>query len=81
MDELSKSGYVDFVEFFLPKALPVFCTGCTLCLGGLRDKCPNEKYVTPIFNAVIESDAILFSTPHYGACIEALIYSRQKAVV
>jgi len=68
MDELLKSGDVDFVEFFLPKALPVFCTGCTLCLGGLRDKCPNEKYVTPIFNAVIDSDAILFSTPHYGAC-------------
>ena len=68
MDELSKSGNVDFTEFFLPEALPVFCTGCALCLGGLRDKCPNEEYVTPILNAVIEADALLFSTPHYGAC-------------
>jgi len=68
MEELSKSGDVDFIEFFLPKALPVFCTGCTLCLGGLREKCPNVKYVAPIYNAVIESDAIVFSTPHYGAC-------------
>ena len=68
MEELSKSGDVEFVEFSLPKDLPVFCTGCTLCLGGLREKCPNEKYVTPIIDAIIEADALVFSTPHYGAC-------------
>lgn len=68
MDELSKNNDVDFVEFFLPKDLPVFCTGCTLCLGGLSNKCPNAEYVDPIFNAVIEADALIFSAPHYGAC-------------
>jgi thymidylate kinase len=39
MDELSKHENVHFTEFFLPKDLPVFCTGCTLCLGGKREKC------------------------------------------
>lgn len=68
MDELAKNGDVDYVEFFMPKDLPVFCTGCTLCLGGKRDKCPNAEYVNPIFDAVIQADALLFSTPHYGAC-------------
>jgi len=68
MDELLKSGDVDYIEFFLPKALPVFCTGCTLCMGGLREKCPNAEFVTPIFDAIIQADAIVFSTPHYGAC-------------
>ena len=68
MNEMSKSDDVEFVEFFMPKDLPVFCTGCTLCLGGLREKCPNEKYVTPIFDAIIKADALVFSTPHYGAC-------------
>ena len=68
MDELSKCGEISFSEFFMPKALPVFCTGCALCLGGQREKCPNAEYVTPIFNAVIEADALVFSTPHYGAC-------------
>ena len=68
MDELSKCGDVDFIEFYLPKALPVFCTGCTLCLGGQREKCPNAQHVTPILDAVIEADALVFATPHYGAC-------------
>ena len=68
MDELSKCSDIDFREFFLPKSLPVFCTGCTLCLGGQREKCPNAQYVTPILDAVIEADALVFATPHYGAC-------------
>jgi len=68
MDELSKNGDVEYIEFSMPEALPVFCTGCTLCMGGLRDKCPNAEYVTPIFDAVIRADALVFSTPHYGAC-------------
>jgi multimeric flavodoxin WrbA len=68
MDELSKHGDIEYIEFFMPKALPVFCTGCTLCLGGQREKCPNAQYVTPILNAIIKADALVFSTPHYGAC-------------
>jgi multimeric flavodoxin WrbA len=68
LDELARNGDVEYIEFFMPKDLPVFCTGCTLCLGGLREKCPNAEYVNPIFDAVINADALVFSTPHYGAC-------------
>lgn len=68
MDELSKCGNVQYREFFLPEALPAFCTGCTLCLGGLLEKCPNVQYVTPIFDSIIQADALIFATPHYGAC-------------
>ena len=68
MNELSKSGTVDFVEFFTLKALPKFCTGCTLCLGGSQDKCPNAQYVHPVFDELIHADAFIFATPHYGAC-------------
>jgi multimeric flavodoxin WrbA len=46
----------------------VFCKGCTLCFSGKRDKCPSEQYVTPILDAIIEADALVFATPHYGAC-------------
>ena len=67
MDELNKCGDIRYTEFFLPEALPAFCTGCTLCLGGARQKCPDARYVTPIFDAVIEADALVFATPHYGA--------------
>ena len=68
MDELSKCGDIHYTEFFLPKDLPAFCTGCTLCLGGSREKCPNAQYVDPIVNSIIEADALVFATPHYGAC-------------
>ena len=68
MDELFKCGDVHITEFFMPKDLPAFCTGCTLCLGGLRDKCPNVQYISPIVDSIIEADALIFATPHYGAC-------------
>ena len=70
MDELSKCGRgnVHYTEFFLPKDLPAFCAGCTLCFSGLLEKCPNVQYVTPILDAVINADALVFATPHYGAC-------------
>jgi len=68
MDELSKCGDVTFTEFFMPADLPSFCTGCTLCLGGSHVKCPNAQYVIPILDEIIDSDALVFATPHYGAC-------------
>jgi len=68
MDELSNCSDVNFTEFFLPKDLPVFCTGCTLCFSGLLEKCPNYRYVAPILDAITNADAFIFATPHYGAC-------------
>jgi len=68
LDELQKCGEVRLIEFQLPGALPGFCTGCTLCLGGQREKCPDAQYVTPIAEALMEADALVFATPHYGAC-------------
>lgn len=67
-DELSKCGDVQCSEFFLPEALPDFCLGCQLCLGNPHEKCPHVKYVNPILDAILESDALIFTTPHLGAC-------------
>jgi multimeric flavodoxin WrbA len=68
MSELSKFGDVQYTEFFLPEAMPEFCTGCQLCLGGPQENCPHSQYVTPILNTIISADALIFTTPHYGAC-------------
>ena len=68
LDELLKKGGVNVIEFFMPRDLPVFCAGCTLCLGGMPDKCPNAQYASPILDAIINADALVFCTPHYGAC-------------
>ena len=68
MDEISKLGEVEFAEFFLPDALPKFCTGCQLCFGNPHGKCPHTEYVSPILNAILEANALIFATPHHGAC-------------
>ena len=68
MDELSKHRDVQVAEFFFPQALPEFCTGCQLCLGNHHETCPHSNYVTPILNEILNADALVFATPHYGAC-------------
>lgn len=68
LDELLKYDDVQYTEFFLPESLPKFCTGCQLCLGNPHEKCPHSQYVTPILDAIISSDALVFTTPHHGAC-------------
>ena len=50
----------------MPRDLPVFCNGCTLCFQ--NKTCPNAPYITPILDAIINADALVFATPHYGAC-------------
>jgi len=68
MDELSKCGDVQYSEFFLPKAIPEFCIGCQLCLGNPHERCPHSQYIAPILKAILDADALIFTTPHYGAC-------------
>jgi len=68
LDELSKYKDVQYSEFFLPKSMPEFCTGCQLCFGNPHEKCPHSQYVIPILNEIISADALVFTTPHFGAC-------------
>jgi multimeric flavodoxin WrbA len=67
MDELAKCGEIDLVEFFSLHALPEFCVGCQLCLGNSHEKCPHTQYVSPVLSAMLEADAIMITSPHYGA--------------
>lgn len=68
MDELLRCGEIEYTEFFFPKALPEFCTGCQLCLANSSEVCPHSQYVSPILDAIIGADALIFATPHFGAC-------------
>jgi len=61
-------GDIKLTEFFLPADLPDFCTGCTLCFGGRHADCPSAQFSTPILQAILRADALVFATPHYGAC-------------
>ena len=65
-DVLSACGDVQFTEFFLPAAVPKFCTGCQLCFSHANDKCPHAEYVAPVLEAILAADALIFATPHHG---------------
>lgn len=65
MQKMQTRGEVSFREFFLPQDMPEFCKGCFTCI--LRDEklCPHAKYIQPILSAMIEADALIFTTPIY----------------
>jgi len=63
--EMSACGYVEFTEFFLPQDLPGFCKGCFSCFENDAETCPDAKYTLPILDALLHSDAIIFTTPVY----------------
>jgi len=42
--------------------------GCQKCLGGPNTDCPHSSFIAPIVETILESDALLFASPHYGAC-------------
>ncbi len=68
LDELLKHSDVQYSEYFLPESMPEFCTGCQLCLSGPHERCPHSKYVVQILNSIKNADALVFTTPHFGAC-------------
>lgn len=56
----------EITEFYLPKDLPYFCCGCKNCFIKGEEFCPHAKYVMPIWNAMRESDLLVFASPVYA---------------
>jgi multimeric flavodoxin WrbA len=63
LNEISTAYEV--TEFTLPKDMPYFCCGCKICFFENESRCPHQEYVTPIWNAMLESDLIVFAVPVY----------------
>lgn len=51
-------------EYFLPKDLNHFCTGCLACLKE-RDKCPYWMDKEKIYQDMLEADLIVITSPNY----------------
>lgn len=66
---LTKCGEVNFSEFRLPQALPDFCTGCQLCMGG--SSCPHGRHAQPILSSMLDADALIFTSPNYSLNVSA----------
>lgn len=59
----------NITEFFLPRDMPKFCTGCYNCLIKGEEYCPHYEYLKPITEAIDEADLLVFTTPVY--CLRA----------
>ena len=55
----------EIVEFYLPRDMPGFCSGCKICFFKSESSCPNSKYTMPIWNAMLEADLLIFAYPVY----------------
>ena len=65
-DELLKTipGEHQVSEFFLPRDLNHFCTGCYACVQS-RESCPFWKDKAPMDKALREAELLIFTTPTY----------------
>lgn len=64
--ELGKLGTVEKSEFFLPRDMPHFCTGCYNCFYQGEENCPHRDSVKPIVEAMLAADLIVLTSPVYG---------------
>ncbi|NLM07302.1 MAG: flavodoxin family protein [Tissierellia bacterium] len=62
LKEFSKA---DIKEFYLPSQGPDYCTGCKNCFTKGESFCPHVNKVTPIWEAMLVSDLIVFAYPVY----------------
>ena len=58
----------NITEFFLPKDLNQFCSGCYRCIEG-DENCPFNEEKNKIMTAVEAADLLIFTTPTY--CLRA----------
>lgn len=64
LDSLRKDN--DITEFYLPKDLPEFCSGCKICFLKSEELCPHSRYTMSIWNAMLDADLLVFAYPVYA---------------
>jgi multimeric flavodoxin WrbA len=64
-EEMQRLGEIEFVDFFLPKDMPEFCSGCMSCFLRGEEECPHAEYTMPILEQMASADALIFTTPVY----------------
>jgi NAD(P)H-dependent FMN reductase len=59
-------GGNEITEFYLPRDLPHFCSGCKNCFLKSERLCPHAKFVAPIWSALLDADLLVFASPVYA---------------
>jgi multimeric flavodoxin WrbA len=55
----------NLTEYFLPKDMPHFCRGCNNCFLKGENFCSHQNYITPIKEAILNAELIIFASPVY----------------
>lgn len=55
----------DVTEIFLPKDMPHFCKGCSMCFMKGEEYCPDYEQVNKIRIALEKADLLIFASPVY----------------
>lgn len=63
---LSRYSEIEVTEFFLPRDMPHFCNGCFSCFYNGENTCPHSASISPIVEALENSDVIVLASPVYG---------------
>ncbi len=53
-------------EFYLPRDMADFCSGCFSCFLKGEDSCPQADQILPIVAALEEADLVILTSPVYG---------------
>lgn len=61
----------EITEFYLPRDLPHFCTGCKTCFFRDENLCPHAADAMPIWKAVLDADLLVFAYPVYALRVPA----------
>lgn len=56
----------EITEYYLPKDLPDFCSGCKNCFFISDEACPHASHVVPVWKSMLDSDLIVFASPVYA---------------
>ena len=63
---LSADDSTEVTEFFLPRDMPHFCSGCFSCFCNGEAACPHAGAVAPIVSAILEADLVVLTSSVYG---------------
>lgn len=55
----------NITEYYLPKACPSFCTGCTNCILKGESTCKDADKIKSIDKSLLEADLIVMTSPAY----------------
>jgi len=72
LDHLRKGN--EIIEFY-PEDMPPFCIGCKACFLRGEQFCPHATKTVPIWEAMLESDLLVFAYPVYALRAPASIKS------